>query len=101
MGKSRTGTKEQFEEVDSQIRWAVHEGELVMESLRTGNQDTGARTGPGTSWDVKGSPQSSQARHVWWKINGKTKAAGNGRGNGREGEEMDEGGGRNGSVCHL
>ena len=41
--------EDQFEEVDGQIRWAVHEGEHLMESLRTGNQDIGARTGPGTS----------------------------------------------------
>ena len=76
-----------FEEVDGQIRWAVHEGEQVMESLRTGNQDIGARTGLGASWDIKGTPQSSQARQVWLKLSGKTEAVDLGE---ETGEEMEE-----------
>ena len=71
----------------------------------TRNQDIRVRTGPGGRWNVKGSPQSSQARQIWLKIDRKTKAVrlgrGNRRGHGREGEEMDEGGERTGSVCHL
>ena len=63
--KMATETGEnQLEEVDNQIEWAVHGGGQLMASLGTQDQDIGARTGPKTTGDVKGSPRSPQARRL-------------------------------------
>ena len=86
--KMATETGEnQLEEVDDQIEWAVHEGRQLMASLRTRDQDIGARTGSGTSCDIKGSPRSPQARQVWLKMDGKIKVVDLGEETGKEMEE--------------
>ena len=86
--KMATETGEnQLEEVDDQIEWAVHEGGQLMASLRTRDQDIGARTGSGTSCDIKGSPRSPQARQVWLKMDGKIKVVDLGEETGKEMEE--------------
>ena len=56
-----------------------------------------------TTGDIEGSPRSPRARQVWLKMDGKVKAVElryeSAERDGREGEKMDEGGRRNGSVC--
>ena len=49
------------------------EGEQLMASLGTQDQDNRARTGLKTTGDIKGSPRSPQARQVWLKMDGKVK----------------------------
>ena len=74
-----------------------------MASLGMGDQDSGVRMGFKTTGDIEGSPRSPRARQVWLKMDGKVMAVelryGIGERDGREGEKMDEGGRRNGSVC--
>ena len=63
-------------------------GEMGIVGIEeTGNQVFCVRTGPGARWNTKGSPQSSQARQVWLKMDGKTEAVDLGE---ETGEELEE-----------
>ena len=84
----------------------VKTGEVGVVGIQeTGNQDTRVRTCPGTRWNIKGSPQSSQTRQIWLKMDGKTKAVDLGEETGEEIEEKVrrwmKGGERNRSLRHL
>ena len=62
--------KNQLEEVDGQIRWAVHEAGQLMESLRTGNQghwsQDGTRDQLGHQWKpTKFGSKASLAEDGW------------------------------------
>ena len=72
---------------DHCIKWAVHEGGQLVESWETQDRDVEGKTRSGTHRNIKGSPQGSQARQVWLKMDGRVKVVDLGDETGKEMEE--------------